>query len=74
MDKYAQLKSFHHDRRHQVFMYVDLNTIPVEDHFTATKTFVEENVNTRNSPKMFLGFSSIRSEDYELNQNFDDTE
>ena len=45
MDKYSQLKRFHHDRVLQVymhaFMYVDPDTIPVQDRFTATKTFVE---------------------------------
>ena len=43
MDKYAQLKTFHHDRQLQVymydFMYVDTKTIPVEDYFPATKIF-----------------------------------
>ena len=41
MDKYSQLKRFHHDRQLQAymydFMYVDTETMPVEDHFTATK-------------------------------------
>ena len=41
MDKYSQLKRFHHDLRLQVyiyaFMYVDPAKIPVEDHFTDTK-------------------------------------
>ena len=39
----AQLKRFHHNRRLQVymydFMYVDPDTMPVEEHFTATKTY-----------------------------------
>ena len=38
MDKYAQLNSFHRDHRLQVymydFMYVDPETMSVEDHFT----------------------------------------
>ena len=45
MDKYAQLKRFHHDHRLQVYMYaniyVDTETIPVEDYFPDTKMFVE---------------------------------
>ena len=45
MHSYAQLKCFHHGLRLQVymynFMYVDPDTIPVQDRFTATKTFVE---------------------------------
>ena len=45
MDKYGQLKRFHHDLRLQcymyAFMYVDTEKIPVEDHFITTKTFVE---------------------------------
>ena len=44
MDKYAQMKRFHHDLRLQVymydFMYVDTKTMPAEDHFTATKHFL----------------------------------
>ena len=44
MCKYVQLKRFHNDRRLQVymysFMYVDPQTIPVEDNFTATKNIV----------------------------------
>ena len=44
MDIYAQLKRFHHDHLLQVymydFMYVDNETIPVEEHFTATKKCV----------------------------------
>ena len=45
MDENAQLKRFNHDCRLQVyiyaFMYVDTETMPAENHFTATKTFVE---------------------------------
>ena len=44
MYKYVQMKHFHRNRRLQVhmydFMYVDIQTIPAEDHFTATKIFV----------------------------------
>ena len=44
MYKYAELKRFHHDCQLQayvcVFMYVDSKTVPVEDHFPDTKTFV----------------------------------
>ena len=44
MDKYAQLKRFHYDRQIQVYMYalmyVDNQTMPGEDHFTATKQIV----------------------------------
>ena len=46
MDKYAQLKRFHNDLQPQVymyaFMYVDPETIPVEDHFTDIKTCVDK--------------------------------
>ena len=42
MDKCVQLKRFHRDHRLQVymyaFMYVDIETIPVENRFPATKT------------------------------------
>ena len=58
-------------------MYVDTETIPVEDHFTATKTFVDNynKISTpRTVPKHWLVFSYICSEDYELNHNFDETE
>ena len=80
MYKYVQLKRFHHDLRIKVYMYafmfVDPQNIPVEDHFTDTKTFF---VNYKKMstpglvPKQFLGFSYIRSIDYELYQNFYDT-
>ena len=44
MFKYAQLKRFYHDCRIQIymydFMYVDPQTIPVEDHYPDTKIFV----------------------------------
>ena len=64
MDKYAQLKRFHHELRLQVymytFMYVDPETIPLEDHFPATKTFVENYKKILTPglvPKHCLGFS-----------------
>ena len=45
MDKYSLLKRFHNERQLQVYMYdfmcVDLDTMPVEDYFPDTKTFVE---------------------------------
>ena len=79
MYKYAQLKRFHHERRLQVymydFMYVYPETIPEEGHFTATKSFVAKykKISTPGPvPKYWLGFSYICSEDYELDQNFDD--
>ena len=81
MYKYAQLKSFHHECQLQVYMYgfknADPETTPVEDPFTATKTFV---VNYKKMsppvtvPKHSFGFSYIRSGDYELDKNFDDAE
>ena len=53
MDKYAQLKMFHRDLQIQVYMYhlvyVDPETIPVEDYFTATKMCVE-NYNKLSTP------------------------
>ena len=58
------------------FMYVDPETIPVEDHFTATEMFVDnykKMSTTGPVPKNWLGFSYIRSEYYGLDQNFDDT-
>ena len=80
MNKYAQLKRFHHDLQIQVymyyFMYIGPDTISVEDHFPDTKTFfVNYNKvsNPGSVPKHWLGFSYIRSEDYELDHNFYDT-
>ena len=74
------MKRFHHDRRLQVymydFMYPDPETMPVEDHFPATKTFVVNYKKTSNpgtAPKHWLVFSYIRSEDYELDMNCYDT-
>ena len=51
--------------------------MPLEDHFPAIKTFVvnyNKITNPGTVPENWLGFSYIRSEDYELDQNFDDTE
>ena len=81
MYKNIQLKRFNHDHRPQVYMhvfvYVDPQTMPVGDHFTATKTFVlnYKKMSTPGLvPKNWMGFSYIRLEDYQLDQNFDDTE
>ena len=67
MNKYAQLEKFHHDLRLQVYMYafvyVDIDTITVEDHFPSTKTFLEnyKKMSTPGPvPKCWLGFSYIR--------------
>ena len=59
-----------------VFMYVDPDTIPVDDHLPYTKTvFVNyKKMSTPGPvPKHWLVFSYICSERYELDQNFDDT-
>ena len=44
MYKYEHLNIFHHDHLLKVyifaFMYVNPETMPLDDHFTATKTFV----------------------------------
>ena len=78
MGKSAQLKRFHHDCRLQVyiysFVYVDPETMPVGYHFPATKHFVDSYKKMSNPgpvPKHWLIFFYIRSEDYELDQNFD---
>ena len=71
------MKRCNHDRRLQVlFMSVDPETIPEEDYFRATKTFVEKYKKTstpRSVPKHWLEFSCIYSEYYELDMNFDGT-
>ena len=58
-------------------MYVDHQTITVEEHFPDTKTFVV-NYKKFSTPgtvtKHWLVFSYIRSEYYELDQNLDGTE
>ena len=80
MDKYALMKRFHHDRWLQVYKY-DLiyfysETMLMDDHFPATETFA---VNYKKMstlgpvPKHWLGFSLIRSKDYELYMYFDET-
>ena len=59
------------------FMYVDFETITVEEYFSAKKTFVKNyrKISTPGPvPKHCPGFSYIRLEYYELDQNFDDTE
>ena len=59
------------------FVYVYPEKMPVEDHFYDTKPFV---VNYKKMstpvpvPKHWLVFSYIYSEDYELDQKFDDKE
>ena len=79
MDKYAQMKRFHHDCQLQAYMYasmyVDTQTIPVEEHLTATIFFVNyKKMSTPEQvPKNCLGFSYIHSEYYELDLNFEDT-
>ena len=58
-------------------MYVDTETMSVEDHFPAKNIFfVNYNkISTPGTvPKHWIGFSYIRSEEYELYQKFDDTE
>ena len=81
MYKYAQLKRFHCERRLQVYMpdlmYVDPETMPVEDHFPATKTYVVNRTKISAAgpvPKHCLAFSYIRAEDNELDYKFDDKE
>ena len=57
-------------------MYVYSQTMPLEKHFTATKTFVvnHKKITTPGTiPKHWLEFSYKHSEDYELDHNFDDT-
>ena len=81
MDLYAQLNWFYHDRIFQAymndFMYVDHQTITVEDFFTDTKKIVE-NYKKLSTPeagqKHWLVFCFIHSEDYELDENYDETE
>ena len=57
-------------------MYVDPETVSVEDHFPTTKIVVLDYKQISTSgpfPKYWLGFSYIHSEDYELDQNLDNT-
>ena len=74
------MKRFNHDYQLQIymyaFMYVDTETIPVEDYFTATKEIVEnyKKISTPGPvPKHWLVFSYISSEGYDLDMNFDET-
>ena len=56
-------------------MYVDYQTIPLEYHFTDTKKIVVNYNQTSTSgpvPINWLLFSYIRSEDYELDQDYYD--
>ena len=57
-------------------MYVDPQIIPVEYHLPATICSVnyKKMATTEPVPKHWLVFSYIRSEYYELDHNFDDTE
>ena len=58
-------------------MYVDHDTILLWDHFPATKICVVnyKKISTPGTvPKYWLVFSYIRSEDYELDLNFDHIE
>ena len=62
------MESFNHDCNIRVyiytFMYVHLETMPAEDHFPDTETFVvsyKEISAPGTVPKHWLGFSSIRS-------------
>ena len=58
------------------FVYVDTQTIPMEEHFPDTKTFFVSYKDVSNPvpfPKHWMVLSYIHSEAYELDQNFDDT-
>ena len=64
MDIYVLTKRFRYERRLQaymyVFMYVNTKTIPLEDYFTSTETFVTDykNISTQGTvPKYWLVFS-----------------
>ena len=66
MYNYAQLKRFHHDRQLQfymyAFMYVDPDTMPVEDYFPAKKKVVVDYMKMstiRIVPKHWRVFSYI---------------
>ena len=79
MYKYGQLKRFHHNFRLQVyiyaFMYVNTESILVEDYFPATKLFFEDHKKILTPgpvPKHCLRFIHICSEDYKLDMNFDE--
>ena len=80
MEIYSLMRRFHHGHWIQVykydFMYAVPKTMSEEGYFTDTITCVE-NSKKRSTlgpvPKLWLGFSDIRLEDYELDHNFDDT-
>ena len=81
MNRFEQLRRFHHDHQLKAytyaFMYAYPQTVPVEAHFTDSKTFVVnyQKMSTKGqAPKYWLVSSYIRSEDYDLDHNFDDTE
>ena len=79
MNKYAILKRFHSDRRLKVymydFMYVNPDSIPVEDYFPETKTFFDKykKMSTPGPVPTHLIFY-IGLEDYQFYLNFDETE
>ena len=56
IDKYAQIESFYHDSRIQVYMYafvyVDPETMVEKEYFKATKRFVQD-YNRRSTPGIF---------------------
>ena len=75
------MKKFHHDLQLQFYMYDFIYVVTeknkVDSYSPDTKTFVEKckKMSTPELvPKYWLGFSYIRSEDYELDINFDETE
>ena len=58
------------------FMYVDTESMEEEDYFPATKTFVANYKKISTPwpvPRLFLGFSFIPLEGYDLDLNFDET-
>ena len=80
MDKYSIQKIFHHNLLLHVymydFMYVNTETIPVEEYFLDTKTCVDNYKKTSTPgqvPRYWHRFSCIFSEYYELDHNFDET-
>ena len=72
-----KMKRFHYDHRLQVYMYSFMYVYPEimieEDYFPST-IFVVANYKKISTPvpgpKHWLGFSYIRSKDYELDLNF----
>ena len=79
MDKYVRMDRFHHYRQLQVyiyaFMYIDSDTMQVEDSFPYAKTFVK-NYNKISTPgpvpKHWLRFSYVLSKYIELDNNSDE--